>query len=108
MLAAMGTEEAADELRADWHADPFGRHAQRWWDGSRWTEKVRDGVDQAIDPPGIEEAPHYPGEIPAAEPIENAPLPLRPPSAGTQIALIVGTFVLVGLIAVIVLLAVAG
>jgi len=24
-----------------WHADPFGRHSHRLWDGTGWSEKVR-------------------------------------------------------------------
>jgi amino acid transporter len=31
--------------------DPTGRHGQRWWDGSRWTEKVMDGdIPAQADP----------------------------------------------------------
>ena len=104
----MGTEEAADQPRAAWYADPFGRHEQRWWDGARWGEKVRDGGTAGIDPPGIEEAPHAPGETAPAQPIQDAPLPLRPPSEATQIALLVGTLVLVGLVVLILVLALTG
>lgn len=28
---------------AEWRPDPSGRHALRWWDGTRWTEHVSDG-----------------------------------------------------------------
>jgi len=104
----MGTDEAAGEPQAAWYADPFGRHEQRWWDGARWTEKVRDSGVSGIDPPGITEAPHGFGETAPAEPIEDAPLPLRPPKAATQIALVVGTFVLISLVVVILFVALTG
>lgn len=35
---------------ASWQADPSGRHAQRYWDGSRWTAHVMNGSQTAIDP----------------------------------------------------------
>jgi hypothetical protein len=25
-----------------WHADPYGVHRWRWWDGQRWTEQISD------------------------------------------------------------------
>lgn len=35
-----------------WAADPAARYASRWWDGSAWTEHVRDAAgNAAIDPP---------------------------------------------------------
>lgn len=33
-----------------WYPDPSGRHEQRYWDGTRWTEQVSDGGQQAVDP----------------------------------------------------------
>lgn len=35
---------------AGWHPDPTGRHQQRYWDGSNWTEHVADGTIPSIDP----------------------------------------------------------
>ena len=32
-----------------WYPDPSGQHEQRYWDGTRWTENVSDGGQQAID-----------------------------------------------------------
>jgi hypothetical protein len=32
-----------------WLADPSGRHELRYWDGSRWTEHVSTGGEQATD-----------------------------------------------------------
>ena len=33
-----------------WAADPLGRHEQRYWDGSRWTEHVSNAGVAGIDP----------------------------------------------------------
>jgi hypothetical protein len=33
-----------------WHPDPTGRHQQRWWDGTRWTEHVADAGASGADP----------------------------------------------------------
>jgi hypothetical protein len=41
---AMGTPPAS------WQADPTGRYPHRWWDGSRWTDRVANGTFQATDP----------------------------------------------------------
>lgn len=35
---------------ASWQADPTGRYPHRWWDGSRWTDRVANGTFQASDP----------------------------------------------------------
>jgi len=34
-----------------WLADPSGRHEQRYWSGSEWTEHVTDGDVPGTDPP---------------------------------------------------------
>jgi hypothetical protein len=34
-----------------WYPDPSGRHEQRYWDGTRWTEHVSDAGQQSTDPP---------------------------------------------------------
>lgn len=33
-----------------WHPDPYGRHEQRFHDGSNWTAYVGDGEVQGVDP----------------------------------------------------------
>ncbi|WP_420638044.1 DUF2510 domain-containing protein [Candidatus Poriferisocius sp.] len=63
---------ANPESEAAWHTDPFGRHESRWWDGTKWTEKVRDQGLSGIDPPGIAVAPRG---VPLNEPAP--PLPSR-------------------------------
>jgi hypothetical protein len=37
---------------AQWYADPTGRHAHRYWDGSEWTPNVSDDGRTASDPLG--------------------------------------------------------
>lgn len=32
-----------------WYPDPSGRHEQRYWDGTRWTEHVRDGGQDSTE-----------------------------------------------------------
>ncbi|HWF15599.1 MAG TPA: DUF2510 domain-containing protein [Acidimicrobiales bacterium] len=34
-----------------WLTDPSGRHEQRYWSGSEWTEHVRDAGVPGTDPP---------------------------------------------------------
>lgn len=35
---------------AGWYPDPVARFSERYWDGTKWTERVRDGVVEAVDP----------------------------------------------------------
>jgi hypothetical protein len=34
-----------------WFTDPSGRHQQRYWSGSAWTEHVTDAGAPGTDPP---------------------------------------------------------
>ena len=44
-----------------WYADPTGRFAQRWWDGSRWTaDVVLAGGQQTADPAPLPYPPPAP------------------------------------------------
>ena len=90
-----------DTRQVGWHADPFGRHSHRWWDGRGWSEKVRtERGGFGIDPPGIDFAPVAVTESIPAEPIEDALLPIaRRPIADT-IAIVIGCVVFLALIAV--------
>jgi hypothetical protein len=38
-------------IPAGWLVDPSGRHEQRYWSGSKWTEHVTDGGIPGTDPP---------------------------------------------------------
>jgi len=49
-----------------WSSDPYGRHEQRYFDGSSWTEHVSDAGVQGTDPPGGVAAPPRPPAYPAA------------------------------------------
>lgn len=70
----------SDEPRegASWQQDPFGRHEERWWDGTAWTDKVRTSGAAGIDPPGIVAAPERHGVAGnPADPITDAQGPVR-------------------------------
>ena len=43
--------ERAGTRAADWHPDPTGRHAERDWDGTRWTDKVRTPASDPVRDP---------------------------------------------------------
>jgi len=91
----------SDQRQVGWHADPFGRHAYRWWDGRSWSEKVRTQAGgQGIDPPGIEVAPVAVTESVPANPIEDALLPIKRRPIADMIAVALGCLVFLGLVAV--------
>jgi len=46
------TAPAAAAPAGGWHPDPTGRHQQRWWDGSTWTDQVADDGAVSTDPAG--------------------------------------------------------
>lgn len=62
--------------RGGWYADPYGSpSAQRWYDGSKWTDQVREiGAAEASAKPRIRPAPAH--RAVASEP---KPEPERPP-----------------------------
>lgn len=37
-------------VAAGWYPDPAGRHEQRYWDGSAWTEHIADAGTAGSDP----------------------------------------------------------
>lgn len=47
----------SEQPPANWHPDPSGRHEQRYWDGSAWTDRVSDNDVESVDPPGGGEVP---------------------------------------------------
>jgi len=84
-----------------WHTDPFGRHRQRWWDGTRWTERVRSGEVADIDPPGVDPMPAGPGATEAVEPLQaNPAVEIR--SLNVPRALVVGLLLLFAIVALVV------
>ena len=53
---AMAGDRMNTAERGAWYTDPYGTDAQeRWWDGSRWTNHVRDKPPDAA-PPAIRSA----------------------------------------------------
>jgi hypothetical protein len=46
----MDMQGGAGSPRADWYADPAGRHQSRYWDGAAWTEHVADNGKSSLDP----------------------------------------------------------
>lgn len=96
--------ESGDDRQIGWHADPFGRFEQRWWDGIGWTEKTRSSDVSAIDPPGINVAPTAISTAAPepARPIEDALLPIARPKIADKLALLLGFVVFLGLVAVLV------
>jgi hypothetical protein len=97
----VGADDAS-ERSVGWHADPFGRFQQRWWDGNTWTEKTRSADVAAIDPPGIDVAPAHITESTPARPIDDALLPISRRRIADKLALLAGCLVFLGLIAVLV------
>ena len=43
-------QQATARTPAGWSADPNGRHQQRYWDGSTWTDNCCDDGVQVTDP----------------------------------------------------------
>lgn len=97
-----GTQQhTRDDQRATgWHADPFGRHQQRWWDGTGWSDKIRDRGAYGIDPIGIDTAPVAISESIPAAPIEDALLPIVRPRIADKLAVLLGCLVFLALVAV--------
>ncbi len=82
---------------ANWYPDPTGRHGQRYWDGTQWTEHVfTDGVQgvDALDDTAVadssdattrdEQDPAADGEPDVVADAEPAPLPRRQRRATTS------------------------
>ncbi|PWJ65264.1 DUF2510 domain-containing protein [Rathayibacter iranicus] len=64
--------------RAGWYPDPAGSSRQRWWDGSSWTESLRDAPAAAPTTPPIAPA----AATPITPPV--APVPPVPPAAPAE------------------------
>lgn len=98
-----GLGASSDEGRqVGWHADPFGRFQQRWWDGTGWSEKTRSADVAAIDPPGIDVAPAHITDSAPARPIDDALLPIPRRRIADKLALLAGCLVFLALVAVLV------
>lgn len=94
--------QTSDASSASWQQDPFGRHDERWWDGQRWTERVRTAGAPGIDPPGFDAQPASPHVGDRVGPIVDAtgPVDLRSPNLPRM--LLVGVIVLVAILVLVV------
>jgi hypothetical protein len=54
---------------AGWSSDPYGRHEQRYFDGSSWTEHVSDNGVQSVDA-NLTAAPPAPVVVPPMTPAQ--------------------------------------
>lgn len=98
-------ERASKPVNAppSWQADPFGRHEQRWWDGERWTEKVRSTGTTGIDPPGVVAKPEHARDHVPAQPILDAANPVDFQSRNVPRVLLLSVLVLVAIVAMIII-----
>lgn len=48
--AAMGVP-TGPTVAAQWAKDPFGRYGHRYWDGTKWTDKVANNGEESTDVP---------------------------------------------------------
>lgn len=79
----------------NWEPDPYHRHEQRWWNGMRWSEKVRSNSSARIDPPGVIPNPvNRDAHDGPAEPLSGVKLPLRTSSPYVPHLLLVGLILL--------------
>lgn len=69
--ASTGTRPGYTGIPAGWMRDPSGKHDQRYWSGSEWTEHVTTGGVPGIDPP--------PGRAPRADGGPSTPPGSGPP-----------------------------
>lgn len=53
-----------------WYPDPTGRHAQRFWDGTRWTDHVVTGSSRSVDPLAPPVSPIQ-AEQPTSHPVQE-------------------------------------
>ena len=104
----MSTDDPDDDTAGtrtsggSWQTDPFGRHEQRWWNGSSWTEKVRTAGATGIDAPGVVARPETPGAaVSKATPITDAAHPIRYTPLHLARLLLLGVVLLVAIVVLI-------
>ena len=86
-----------DNLSGNWEPDPFHRHEERWWSGSRWSQKVKSDSELKIDPPGVIPRPVNQSSFGRpADPITGVRKPLRRVSPYVPHLLMIGFLLLVG------------
>lgn len=100
-MSSMGDDH--DGPTPSWQADPFGRHEQRFWDGERWTEKVRSSGTTGIDPPGVESNPEHARSNVPAKPITDAAAPISYRPMHLPRMLLLGVLLLVAIMALVII-----
>ncbi|MEP7112944.1 MAG: TIR domain-containing protein [Ilumatobacteraceae bacterium] len=95
---------SASVIPAGWYPDPYGRYAQRYWDGTTWTEHASTGGGQVVDSPSSGSQP-----IPNAVDPQTIASATVPPAAtakwdtGTFITLLIVSLIpCIGIIGIIV------
>ncbi len=79
----------------NWEPDPYHRHDQRWWSGSRWSQKVKSDSKIQIDPPGVVPRPVDQSSLrKPVDPITDALGPIRRVSRYVPHLLILGVLLL--------------
>lgn len=101
--SARASEDPSDPTDPAWHPDPFARHQRRWWDGERWSSRVRDDDRIGIDPPVIEPKPEALVPRAPVAPIDEVIAPLPRTNWPTIIGLVVAAGVLIALLVLAVL-----
>ena len=76
MQMSSGHPPSVPSHPAGWYADPWGRAAQRWWDGNQWTEHQAGPVA----PPAPAAAPTAPVVPPPAQAAAVAPAAPQQPA----------------------------
>lgn len=97
----MGKDETTGA--SSWHADPFGRHEQRYWNGEAWTEKVRSSGTVGIDPPGIVPKPEHARSNVPARPIVDASEPVSYAPRNLARVIVVGVVLLVAIVVLVII-----
>ncbi len=81
----------------NWEPDPYHRHDQRWWSGSRWSQKVKSDSEIQIDPPGVVPRPVDQSSLgKPVDPITGVRNPLRNVSPYVPHLLTLGFLLLAG------------
>ncbi len=52
----------------DWYPDPSGKHEQRYWDGSTWTDRVRNDGKETTD---ARQGSHVPAGVQSADQVQD-------------------------------------
>ena len=99
-ITALGNDQP--QQVASWQLDPFGRHEERYWDGERWTEKVRSSGTVGIDPPGVVPKPEHARANVPASPITDATEPVRYTPRHLPRVFLLAVVVLVAIVALVI------